>query len=212
VPGAVGAFRTTALRDVGGVSGDTIAEDTDLTIAVQRAGWRVTYEDRAVAWTEAPATLGDLWRQRYRWCYGTLQATWKHRRALVEGRGIGLIGLPYALVFQVVVALLGPVVDIAALYGVLASQARLVVAAWLAFSVAQLALAAFAFRLDRESLRPLWAVPLQQFVYRQLMYLVVIQSVATALAGTRLRWQKLRRLGLAGPPAGVAGAGGGSPR
>jgi GT2 family glycosyltransferase/peptidoglycan/xylan/chitin deacetylase (PgdA/CDA1 family) len=204
VPGAVGAFRTQALRDVHGVSDDTIAEDTDLTIAVQRAGWRVVYRDRAVAWTEAPATVGDLWRQRYRWCYGTLQAVWKHRRAVVEGRRIGLIGLPYALVFQIVVALLGPVVDVAALYGLATSQARAVGVAWLGFSAAQLALAAVAFRLDGESLRPLWAAPLQQIAYRQLMYLVVIQSVGAALAGTRLRWHKLRRLGLAGAPAGVA--------
>ncbi len=203
VPGAVGAFRADALREVRGVSDDTIAEDTDLTIALQRAGWRVVYQDDAIAWTEAPSTIGDLWRQRYRWCYGTLQAVWKHRRAVVEGRSIGLIGLPYALVFQVVVALLGPIVDVAALYGLLTSQARAVVVAWLGFSAAQLVLAAFAFRLDGESLRPLWAVPLQQVVYRQLMYLVVIQSVAAAFAGTRLRWHKLRRLGLAGAPAGV---------
>ena len=203
VPGAVGGFRTEALREVGGVSDDTIAEDTDLTIALQRARWRVAYQDQAIAWTEAPSTVGDLWRQRYRWCYGTLQAAWKHRRAVVEGRSIGLIGLPYALMFQVVVALLGPVVDVAALYGLLTSQARAVAMAWLGFSAAQLVLAAFAFRLDREPLRPLWAVPLQQLVYRQLMYLVVVQSVAAALAGTRLRWHKLRRLGLAGAPAGV---------
>jgi cellulose synthase/poly-beta-1,6-N-acetylglucosamine synthase-like glycosyltransferase len=207
VPGAVGAFRMAALRDVRGVSDDTIAEDTDVTIAVQRAGWRVTYQERAVAWTEAPSTVGDLWRQRYRWCYGTIQAVWKHRRAVIEGRGIGLVGLPYALVFQVVVALLGPVVDVAALYGLLTSQATSVAGAWLAFTVVQTALAAFALRLDRESVRPLWTVPIQQIVYRQLMYLVVIQSVATALAGTRLRWQKLRRLGIAGAPAGVTNRG-----
>src|SRR5690606_7352882 len=71
VPGAVGGFRTEALREVGGVSDDTIAEDTDLTIALQRARWRVAYQDQAIAWTEAPSTVGDLWRQRYRWCYGT---------------------------------------------------------------------------------------------------------------------------------------------
>ena len=203
IPGAVGAFRSAALRDVRGVSDDTIAEDTDLTIAIQRAGWRVAYQDRALAWTEAPSSVGDLWRQRYRWSYGTMQAVWKHRRAVIEGRSVGLIGLPYALVFQVIVALLGPIVDVAALYGLLTSQASAVVGAWLAFTSVQVALAAFAFRLDRESLRPLWAVPLQQIAYRQLMYLVVIQSVATALAGTRLRWQKLRRLGIAGAPAGV---------
>ena len=197
VPGAVGAFRTDALREVRGVSDDTIAEDTDLTIAIQRAGWRVVYQDAAIAWTEAPSTVGDLWRQRYRWCYGTLQSVWKHRRAVIEGRSIGLIGLPYALVFQVIVALFGPIVDVAALYGLATSQAPAVAGAWLAFTVAQLVLAAFAFRLDRELLRPLWAVPLQQIVYRQLMYLVVVQSVAAALAGTRLRWHKLRRLGFA---------------
>ena len=201
VPGAVGAFRTGALRALGGVSDDTIAEDTDLTIAIQRAGWRVTYQDAAIAWTEAPSSVGDLWRQRYRWCYGTLQAVWKHRRAVVERRSIGWIGLPYALVFQVVVALLGPVVDVAALYGLATSQARSVAAAWLGFSAAQLALAAVAFRLDGERLRALWAAPLQQVAYRQLMYLVVIQSVAAALAGTRLRWHKLRRTGLATVPA-----------
>jgi GT2 family glycosyltransferase len=201
VPGAVGAFRTTALHAIGGVSDDTIAEDTDLTIAIQRAGWRVTYQDDAIAWTEAPSTVGDLWRQRYRWCYGTLQAVWKHRRALVERRSIGWLGLPYALVFQVAVALLGPLVDVAALYGLATSQARSVAAAWLGFSAAQLALAAVAFRLDGERLRLLWAAPLQQLAYRQLMYLVVIQSVAAALAGTRLRWHQLRRTGLVAVPA-----------
>ena len=203
VPGAVGAFRTAALRDVGGVSDDTLAEDTDLTIAVQRAGWRVAYQDAAVAWTEVPATVGDLWRQRYRWCYGTLQSVWKHRRALVEPRPIGLVGLPYAWTFQVVVALLGPVVDVAALYGLLTGHAFSVAVTWAGFTAAQVALAAWAFRLDGESLRPLWAVPLQQIAYRQLMYLVVIQSVAAAGAGTRLRWHKLRRLGLAGAPVGT---------
>jgi hypothetical protein len=129
---------------------------------------------------------------------------WKHRRAVIERRSIGLVGLPYALVFQVIVALLAPIVDVAAVYGLLTSQGPAVVGAWLAFTAVQVALAAFALRLDGESLRPLWAVPLQQIAYRQLMYLVVIQSVGAALAGTRLRWHKLRRLGLAGAPAGVA--------
>jgi hypothetical protein len=94
-------------------------------------------------------------------------------------------------------------VDVAAVYALATSQFRAVGTAWLGFTAAQVLLAAFAFRLDREPLRPLWAVPVQQVVYRQLMYLVVVQSVATALAGTRLRWHKLRRLGLAGVPAGV---------
>ena len=197
VPGAIGGFRRQALYEVGGVSDDTIAEDTDLTIALARRGWRVIYRPHAIAWTEAPSTIGDLWRQRYRWSYGTMQASWKHRRALIEPRPIGPVGLTYALVFQVILAVLGPVLDVAAL-AALASDRLQVVVVWLGFTAAQLLLAAFAFKLDRESLRPLWALPFQQFLYRQLMYLVVIQSVITAFAGNRLRWHKLKRVGLEG--------------
>ncbi len=194
VPGAIGAFRLDVLRQVGGVSDDTLAEDTDLTIAITRRGWRVVYVDDALAWTEAPFTTGDLWRQRYRWSYGTLQAMWKHRGAVWERHGIGVVGMPYAWIFQVTLPLLGPVADVVAIYTVLTGGSRAVALAWLAFTAAHLGLAVVAFRLDRERLGPLWTLPLQQFFYRQLMYLVAIQSVLSAITGTRLRWHKLRRL------------------
>jgi cellulose synthase/poly-beta-1,6-N-acetylglucosamine synthase-like glycosyltransferase/peptidoglycan/xylan/chitin deacetylase (PgdA/CDA1 family) len=198
VPGAIGAFRGQALAAVGGVSDDTLAEDTDLTMAINRAGWRIVYAERARAWTEAPASLTALWRQRYRWCYGTLQSIWKHRSALWargEPGKLGREGLPYLLLFQVLLPMLAPVFDLFAVYGLVFLDPVLIGAIWLGFNVLQLALAVYAFRLDREPLRPLWALPLQQFVYRQLMYLVVIQSVTSALLGTRLRWHKLHRTG-----------------
>jgi cellulose synthase/poly-beta-1,6-N-acetylglucosamine synthase-like glycosyltransferase len=194
VPGAIGAFRLDVLRQAGGVSNDTLAEDTDLTIAVTRSGWRVVYVDDALAWTEAPFTTGDLWRQRYRWSYGTLQAMWKHRGAVRERRGIGLVGMPYAWIFQVTLPLLGPVADVGALYALCTGGSRAVLLTWLIFTAAHLGLAVVAFRLDGERLGPLWALPLQQFFYRQLMYLVAIQSLLSAVTGTRLRWHKLRRL------------------
>jgi len=95
VPGAIGGFRREALDRVGGVSDLTLAEDTDLTMALCRDGWRVVYEENAKAWTEAPASLGALWQQRYRWCYGTLQAMWKHRGALVQRGSSGQTGPPW---------------------------------------------------------------------------------------------------------------------
>ncbi|MFF3071224.1 bifunctional polysaccharide deacetylase/glycosyltransferase family 2 protein [Kitasatospora sp. NPDC057904] len=205
VPGAVGAFRRSALLAVGGVGEETLAEDTDLTMAFCRAGWRVVYEERAKAWTEAPASLGALWRQRYRWCYGTLQAMWKHRGALVQ-RGqagkLGRRGLLYLLMFQVLLPLLAPVVDVFALYGVVFLDPVRIIGTWAAFLLVQMLMGAYAFRLDKERLGPLWSLPLQQFVYRQLMYLVVIQSVFTALAGSRLRWQRMQRYGTLRVPAG----------
>ncbi|OEV37442.1 bi-functional transferase/deacetylase [Kitasatospora aureofaciens] len=205
VPGAVGAFRRSALLAVGGVGEETLAEDTDLTMAMCRAGWRVVYEERAKAWTEAPASLSALWRQRYRWCYGTLQAMWKHRGALTQGGQAGKLGrrgLLYLLMFQVLLPLLAPVVDVFALYGLAFLDPVRIIGLWAAFLLVQMLMGAYAFRLDKEKLGPLWSLPLQQFVYRQLMYLVVIQSVFTALAGSRLRWQRMQRYGTLRVPAG----------
>lgn len=199
VPGAIGAFRSAVLRDVGGVSDDTLAEDTDLTMSVCRAGWRVVYQDKARAWTEAPASLNQLWKQRYRWCYGTLQAMWKHRGALKERTVFGLVGLPALALFGIVLPLLAPLLDILTLYGVIALRDRMTVTLWLVMLGLQAITAGFAFLLDGERLRPLWALPLQQFVYRQVMYLVAARSVATAIMGVRLRWHALQRHGISLP-------------
>ncbi|MEV0174268.1 bifunctional polysaccharide deacetylase/glycosyltransferase family 2 protein [Streptomyces sp. NPDC050803] len=200
VPGAIGAFRRDALLGVGGVSEDTLAEDTDLTMALWRAGWRVVYEESAVAWTEVPTSLRQLWRQRYRWCYGTLQAMGKHRGALTEVGPAGRFarrGLTYLMLFQVILPLIAPVVDLFALYGALFMDPAQSVGVWLAFLAVQLLCAGHALRLDGEKLRALWSMPFQLFVYRQLMYLVVIQSVVALLGGTRLKWQRMQRSGTA---------------
>ncbi|GAA2284465.1 glycosyltransferase [Nonomuraea roseoviolacea subsp. roseoviolacea] len=200
VPGAIGAFRRSALVALGGVSTDTLAEDTDLTMALCRFGWRVVYEERALAWTEAPTSLGQLWKQRYRWCYGTLQAMWKHRRAVLERGPFGRRCLGYLTMFQVVLPLLAPVVDLMAVYQTVLGDPLPVVAVWAGFVVAQALTGWYALRLDGERVSALWVLPLQQFVYRQLMYLVVIQSVATAVLGVRLRWHTIRREGAFGGP------------
>jgi cellulose synthase/poly-beta-1,6-N-acetylglucosamine synthase-like glycosyltransferase/peptidoglycan/xylan/chitin deacetylase (PgdA/CDA1 family) len=198
VPGAIGAFRRTAIDQVGGITDDTLAEDTDLTMALCRAGWLVRYEESAVAWTEVPSTLRQLWRQRYRWCYGTMQAMWKHKRALVQrgpsGR-FGRRGLPYLALFHVLLPLCAPAVDLLAVYGVFVLDPVRVVSAWLAFSAVQVVAGRSALWLDGESTWAIWTLPLQQVVYRQLTYLVVIQSLVTAAMGARLPWQPIRRTG-----------------
>jgi cellulose synthase/poly-beta-1,6-N-acetylglucosamine synthase-like glycosyltransferase/peptidoglycan/xylan/chitin deacetylase (PgdA/CDA1 family) len=199
VPGAIGAFKRATLADVGGLSGETLAEDTDLTMAICRSGWDVVYEPRALAWTEAPSSLRQLWRQRYRWCYGTMQSMWKHKRSVVEPGPSGRFGrrcLLYLAFYQILLPLIAPVVDLAAIYGLIFLNPASVAAFWLGFTGLQLLACGYALRLDRERLRTLWALPLQIVVYRQLMYLVTIQSVMTALLGTRHRWQAITRTGV----------------
>ncbi|MFJ4772967.1 glycosyltransferase [Streptomyces uncialis] len=205
IPGAVGAFRRSALERVGGMSDDTLAEDTDITMAMHRDGWKVVYAEKARAWTEAPESVQQLWSQRYRWSYGTMQAIWKHRRALVErgpsGR-FGRVGLPLVSLFMVLGPLLAPLIDVFLLYGLVFGPTAKTVGAWLGVLAIQLACAAYAFRLDRERMTHLISLPLQQILYRQLMYVVLLQSWITALTGGRLRWQKLRRTGVVGSAPG----------
>ncbi|MFL5844730.1 MAG: bifunctional polysaccharide deacetylase/glycosyltransferase family 2 protein [Solirubrobacteraceae bacterium] len=199
IPGAVGAFRRDLLETVGGVPGDTLAEDTDLTLAIGRLGARVVYAEDARAWTEAPGTMSALWRQRYRWSFGTMQAVWKHRSAMwsrdPRQRKIGRRALPYMLTFQIVLPVASPLIDLFALYGILFTDPVRVIGAWVIFNLLQLAVAVFAFRLDRERMGPLWALPLQQFVYRQMMYLVIIESTVSAIQGLRAGWKHLPRTG-----------------
>lgn len=198
IPGAIGAFRREALERVGGMSDETLAEDTDITMALHRDGWRVVYAENARAWTEAPESVQQLWSQRYRWSYGTMQAIWKHRRAIIErgpsGR-FGRVGLPLVSLFMVVAPLLAPLIDVFLLYGVIFGPTGKTIAAWLGVLAIQGVCAAYAFRLDRERMTHLLSLPLQQILYRQIMYVVLLQSWITALTGGRLRWQKLRRTG-----------------
>ncbi|MFE9253127.1 polysaccharide deacetylase family protein [Streptomyces sp. NPDC007088] len=199
IPGAVGAFRMSALRRVGGMSEDTLAEDTDITMAIHRDGWRVVYAERARAWTEAPETVRQLWSQRYRWSYGTMQAIWKHRGALLDrgasGR-FGRVGLPLVSLFMVLAPLLAPLIDVFLVYGLVFGPTARTLGAWFGVLALQVVCAAYAFRLDRERMTHLVSLPLQQILYRQLMYVVLLQSWITALTGGRLRWQKLRRTGI----------------
>ena len=119
VPGAIGAFRRAALAAVGGVA-DTLAEDTELTMALCRTPWHVVYAADAIAWTEAPASLRQLWQQRYRWSYGTMQAMWKHRRAVIERGPSGRFGrhcLTYLALFQVLMPLIAPAINVLSMYG-----------------------------------------------------------------------------------------------
>ena len=74
----------------------------------------------------------------------------------------------------------------------------------------QTAAAAYAFRLDGEPLAPLWVAPLQQLLYRPLMYAVLVRSLLSAVTGGRVRWQRIQRLGalralMPGSPAAAPG-------
>ena len=210
VPGAIGAWKREALERLGGFPSDTLAEDQDLTIALLRAGYKVLFDSAAIGWTEAPATLRDLLRQRFRWTFGTLQCLWKHRSLMLKPhRGmLGLVALPQTLLFQFLFSLLAPLVDVALVWRLILSGYDLlqhpnqfdsdtlqkVVLYYLAFLLIDCTSAAIAVAMERGekwSLVP-WLV-LQRFGYRQLMYCVVIKAMLAAGLGPLVGWGKLER-------------------
>lgn len=217
VPGAVGAWRREAVLQVGGYECDTMAEDMDLTWRLRRAGWRIETAHDAIGLTEAPDNLQGLFKQRFRWAYGTLQCLWKHRSALGRYGWFGWVMLPSLWLFQVLFQILSPLVDLQVAWTLInVGEAWLTrgllrqdwqplpqaVAAltqigflYALFFAIELLASMVAFRLDRERMRLLWWLFWQRFVYRQLMYAVMIKSVLTALQGVRAGWSKLERKG-----------------
>jgi cellulose synthase/poly-beta-1,6-N-acetylglucosamine synthase-like glycosyltransferase/peptidoglycan/xylan/chitin deacetylase (PgdA/CDA1 family)/spore germination protein YaaH len=210
VPGAVGAWRKDLLLEAGGFPSDTLAEDQDLTLRIRRLGYTIGYEETAIAWTEAPHNLRSLAKQRFRWAYGTLQCMWKHHDALFRPRygTLGFIGMPNVWIFQILFPLISPVMDLMLLYtlisigldrwqqpaGYTSTNLQQVLLYYALFLAIDWISAGFAFLLERrERWSLLWWLFLQRFCYRQVMYYVMIKSVAMAIRGPRVGWGKLER-------------------
>jgi cellulose synthase/poly-beta-1,6-N-acetylglucosamine synthase-like glycosyltransferase len=212
VPGAVGAWRRSALAQLGGFPLDTLAEDQDLTIAIQVAGYRVLFDSEAIAWTEAPATVKGLAKQRFRWAFGTLQCLWKYRRITFNPKfsQLGMVALPQVWLFQILLTTLAPLADLLLVWQLVgqwisysqhgaefqSNDLRTVGIYYCLFIVVDMLAAIIGFLMERkEDWNLLWWLMLQRFGYRQIMYYVVVRSIATALRGPFVGWGKLERHG-----------------
>ena len=205
VPGAIGAWRRAAVLDAGGFGRETLAEDTDLTLALQVRGHLVTYAPDAIALTEAPETLPALLKQRFRWSFGVLQAAWKHRGATLsprpQTRPIGWLLLPTVLLTHLATPLLAPIADAAALAAIGLGHGSSVLPYVVALFGAELLLTLFALCLDGGRLRELWDWPVQRAVYRWLLFVALGRAVVAAVRGGAVGWNKLQRTGTVRVPA-----------
>ncbi len=213
VPGAIGGWRTAAVRQAGGYPLNTVAEDADLTMNLLEQGLRVKYEDRSLAFTEAPVNAKGLMRQRFRWSFGILQAVWKHKAAFVRNKAMGIFALPNIVIFQMLLPMVSPFIDLMFLAGVVsffidrhyhpeaASSANLMklVLYFVGFLVIDFVTSTIAFSLERRHPANkgdgwlLFHIWLQRFTYRQLFSLVLFKTVKRAIDGKPFNWDKLER-------------------
>jgi cellulose synthase/poly-beta-1,6-N-acetylglucosamine synthase-like glycosyltransferase/peptidoglycan/xylan/chitin deacetylase (PgdA/CDA1 family) len=213
VPGAVGAWRKSVLVELGGFPADTLAEDQDLTIAIQTRGYRARFDSSAIAWTEAPVTVRGLAKQRFRWAYGTLQCLWKYRGITFSpSHGeLGMVALPQVWLFQILLTALAPVADLLLIWQLFSeylayiqhpndfsfANLQIVLTYYAVFMAVDLLAGAVGFLMEKgEDWKLLLWLPLQRFGYRQIMYYVVLRSISTALKGPFVGWGKLERTGM----------------
>ncbi|MBS1798710.1 MAG: glycosyltransferase [Acidobacteria bacterium] len=213
VPGAIGAWRTSAVRAGDGYHPDTVAEDADLTMNILEQGYSVIYEDQALAFTEAPVDMNGLMRQRFRWSFGILQAIFKHRGAVRKHRAMGLFALPNILIFQILLPLVSPLIDLMFVAGVLhyfidkhfhpesasVDSFHKLLIFFAAFLVIDFLTSALAFALERKhpaSRGDAWLLVhiwIQRFSYRQVFSIVLFKTLKRAIDGKPFNWDKLER-------------------
>jgi len=213
VPGAIGAWRARAVKEGGGYHTNTVAEDADLTMNLLEQGYSVIYEDRALAFTEAPVDMDGLMRQRFRWSFGILQAVFKHIGAIKQRRAMGYFALPNTIIFQILLPLVSPLIDLMFLVAVFdyfwnryfhpmaasAASIEKLLVFFLTFLVIDFTASALAFALERKhpaSKGDAWLlfhIWIQRFTYRQVFSVVLFKTIKRAIDGKPFNWDKLER-------------------
>lgn len=210
IPGAVGAWRHKAILAAGGFTNDTLAEDADLTLKVQRLNYKVVYADKATAYTEVPDTIKSFIQQRYRWMFGTFQVAWKHMDMLFRPRHgyLGFVALPSIFLYQIIYPFIAPLMDLLLVLALITSVINriyhpvvyndtslfLILSYYLVFTLLDFLTAVISFLLEsKESKKSLILLIPQRFFYRQLIYYVAIKTIISSLRGKPVGWNKVIR-------------------
>ncbi|WDF55096.1 glycosyltransferase [Mucilaginibacter sp. KACC 22063] len=197
VPGAIGAFRKSAIFKAGGFTSDTLAEDCDLTMRILKQGYIVRNCAESIAYTEAPESLGMLLKQRFRWSFGVIQSFWKNRDALFNKKYkfFGMVGMPNILIFQIILPLFSPLADLLMIIGLFSDKPWKILTYYLVFILVDCVVSFIAFWMEREDYKKLVYIIPQRFIWRQLMYYVLFKSIRKAVKGELSGWGVLKRTG-----------------
>ena len=197
VPGAFGAWRKDAIIKAGWYKNDTLVEDADLAVEIQKLGYKSAYAPSAIAYTEAPETLLQLMKQRQRWTFGILQVMYKNRDMFFknDAKALSRFIMPYIAFFQVPSLLLAPFVDILAIYLFFMHPGKVLIYLTLFLSI-KVFESAVAFAMsEKRDFRLLLYVPLMRFSFQFLWYFNLYRCVYKAVRGEMLSWDKLPRVG-----------------
>jgi len=198
IPGPIGVFRREVLTSVGGYDTDTYAEDADLTLKILTTGWHIVYEERAIAYTEAPEKLLDLIKQRYRWTRGILQALRKRSSWLVLPKGgfsvwISLQQMFFESIIWPAINVLG---NLFFTYAALTSgAASYVLYWWLLLTLLDVAAALHTVAMEEEDLALVPYAIAYRFFFITLVDVAKLFATAEEFMNVKMSWGKLERAG-----------------
>lgn len=192
VPGATGAWKKEAVLNCGGYSDLTLTEDADLTLTMLKGGSKIVYAADAISITEAPETAKDLFKQRFRWSFGTYQCLWKHKKSFFNGN-LGWIALPNMFLFQLLLPILAPIGDLVFIFSLFRGDMKAVFSGYLIFLLIDFIGSSIAFLIDKAPLKYMLFIFIQRFYYRQFMYLVTFKTIISSIKGGSHGWNKLKR-------------------
>lgn len=200
IPGPIGFFRKKAIEEAGFYSSDTFAEDADLTLKILANGWKIYYEPNSISFTEAPAKLQQLLKQRYRWTRGIIQSIRKHKKLLINPSiNFGDTFILWTMAYE---ALIWPAMNIMAnVFFIIAALAfgfsTLIFFWWAGLALLDLVTALYCIAAEKEEFRLVG----YSIIYR--MFFILIIDICKAMStieeflGIRMTWGKLERVGTA---------------
>jgi cellulose synthase/poly-beta-1,6-N-acetylglucosamine synthase-like glycosyltransferase len=216
VSGAFAVFHRETVMEAGGFAHDTVTEDMDLVVqlhhwtAKNKRRIRMSFTSDPVCWTECPATLRMLGKQRRRWQLGLCQTLWKHSEMLFN-RKFGMVGT-FSFPFHLYVEALGAVVEflgyfmvpLAIIFGMVPAMLYLLfVLLSLAYggllSIGAVLLEELTYRRYpgyRDLAKLLWFAFIENLGYRQLVLYFRFEGVVRFLTRAS-NWEKVTHVGVA---------------
>ena len=198
VPGSVGFFSHKILKEMGGFDSDTFAEDTDITIELLASGYDVIFEPNVIVWTEAPRTIQDLRKQRYRWYRGAMQVIkkrFKYENVTGLVPGIALLTLSIALLLPILVSLVLGVagINIALSELSLCCEGSGLKALWLALFISEVFNQAVAISSLKFQMRSILLLPFKVLIYDPVRSIWAVKALVDERLGVKMNWNKVQR-------------------
>lgn len=196
VPGALGAFRKKKLEESGTYHKETLVEDFDATIKVLRSGMVISGSNNATAYTQAPQTLRDFYKQRKRWYRGNLQVLRRHSDILLNPRFGYLHRLSYPLmtIHMLVTPIVGFMVWGFAIYQIITGNYYFVVFMLGIFIVLQYLLSAMAVRMDKDDKKMILYSVFLVIGYKQIIDILQIKAIIEEIMGQKAKWTSAQRV------------------